>query len=49
MRKLIVSNFVTLDGYYEGKDKSINALFDYYHEDYSGDNSFDFSNRLYPK
>lgn len=44
MRKLIVSNFVTLDGCYEGKDKSINSLFDYYHEDYSGDNSFDFYN-----
>lgn len=41
MRKLIVSNFVTLDGYYEGKDKSINSLFDYYHEDYSGDQNFD--------
>ncbi len=44
MRKLIVSNFVTLDGYYEGQDKSINSLFDYYHEDYSGDNSFDYYN-----
>lgn len=44
MRKLIVSNFVTLDGYYEGKDKSINSLFDYYHEDYSGDQSFDYYN-----
>ena len=44
MRKLIVSNFVTLDGYYEGKDKSINSLFDYYHEDYSGDDKFDFYN-----
>ena len=44
MRKLIVSNFVTLDGLYEGQDKSINSLFDYYHEDYSGDNSFDFYN-----
>jgi dihydrofolate reductase len=42
MRKLIVSNFVTLDGLYEGKDKSINSLYDYYHEDYSGDDSFDF-------
>jgi dihydrofolate reductase len=42
MRKLIVNNFVTLDGYYEGKDKTINSLFDYYHEDYSGDNSFDY-------
>lgn len=44
MRKLIVSNFVTLDGYYEGKDKSINSLFDYNHEDYAGDDSFDFYN-----
>ena len=44
MRKLIVSNFVTLDGYYEGEDKSINSLFDYYHEDYSGDDNFDFYN-----
>ena len=42
MRKLIVNNFVTLDGYYEGKDKSINSLYEYYHEDYSGDDSFDF-------
>jgi dihydrofolate reductase len=42
MRKLIVNNFVTLDGYYEGKDKSINGLFDYYHEDYYGDQNFDF-------
>jgi len=44
MRKLIVSNFVTLDGYYEGKDKSIDSLFDCYHEDYSGDDNFDFYN-----
>ena len=44
MRKLIVSNFVTLDGLYEGKDKGINSLYDYYHEDYTGDNSFDFYN-----
>ena len=34
MRKLIVSNFVTLDGFYDGKDKSLKAIFDYYHEDY---------------
>lgn len=44
MRKLIVSNFVAVDGYYEGKDKSINSLFDYYHQDYSGDYSFDHYN-----
>jgi dihydrofolate reductase len=44
MRKLIVSNFVTLDGYYEGPDKSIDSLFDYYHEDYQGDENFDYYN-----
>ncbi len=44
MRKLIVSNFVTLDGFYEGKNKSIEPLFDYYHMDYRGDQSFDFYN-----
>src|SRR5215475_6982599 len=44
MRKLIVSNFATVDGYYEGTDKSINSLFEYFHEDYHGDNKFDFYN-----
>jgi dihydrofolate reductase len=44
MRKLIVSNFVTVDGLYEGKDKSINSLYDFYHEDYYGDDSYDFYN-----
>ena len=44
MRKLIVSNFVTLDGFYEDKDKSLNSLFDYYHEDYHGDDNFDHYN-----
>lgn len=44
MRKLIVSNFVTVDGLYEGKDKNIHSLYDYYHEDYSNDDSFDFYN-----
>jgi dihydrofolate reductase len=44
MRKLIVSNFLTLDGLYEGKDKNTTSLYDYYHEDYHGDNSFDFYN-----
>jgi dihydrofolate reductase len=42
MRKLIVNNFSTVDGFYEGKDKSINGLYEYYHADYSGDDSFDF-------
>lgn len=44
MRKLIVSNLVTLDGYYEGKGGNLNALFDYFHEDYTGDETFDFYN-----
>src|SRR5437773_545897 len=44
MRKLIVSNFSTVDGYYEDKNKDIGSLFDYYHQDYSGDNHFDFYN-----
>src|SRR5438876_8371095 len=44
MRKLIVSNLVSLDGYYEGKDRNLNALFDYFHEDYAGDQSFDHYN-----
>ncbi len=42
MRKLIVSNLVSLDGYYEGKDRNLNALFDYFHADYSSDENFDY-------
>jgi dihydrofolate reductase len=41
MRKLIVSNIVSLDGYYEGKNRSLEALFDYFHEDYAGDQNLD--------
>jgi len=41
MRKIIVSNVVSLDGYYEGKDRNLDALFDYFHEDYMGDQNFD--------
>jgi len=44
MRKLIVSNLVTVDGYYEGKDRNLNALFDYFHKDYAGDENFDHYN-----
>ena len=44
MRKLIVSNFVTLDGFYESKNKTFDAFFDHYHEDYHGDDSFDHYN-----
>jgi hypothetical protein len=42
MRKLIVSNLTTLDGYYEGKDRNLNANYDYFHEDYAGDQNFDY-------
>jgi dihydrofolate reductase len=42
MRKLIVNNFVTVDGYYESKDKTIDRLFEYYHDDYAGDQNFDY-------
>ena len=44
MRKLIVSNFLTLDGYYDGKDRNLSAIFEYFHEDYAGDENFDFYN-----
>ena len=40
-RKLIVSNIQSLDGYYEGKHKSLAALFDYCHADYAGDQHLD--------
>jgi len=41
MRNLIVTNVVSLDGFYEGKDRSLDALFEYFHEVYYGDESFD--------
>ena len=48
MRKLIVGNMMSLDGYYEGKDRSLGALFEYFHEDYAGDETLDqyFTERL---
>ena len=48
MRKIIVGNVCSLDGYYEGKDRSLNALFDYFHPDYAGDETVDhyFAERL---
>ena len=44
MRKLIVSNFVTLDGYYESEDKTFDRFFAYQHPDYAGDDQFDYYN-----
>jgi dihydrofolate reductase len=44
MRKLIVSNAISLDGYYEGPGKKVMALFDYRLEAYPTDESFDVYN-----
>jgi dihydrofolate reductase len=44
MRKLIVSNAMSLDGYYEGPGKNVMALFDYRLEVYPTDESFDVYN-----
>lgn len=41
MRKLIVCNILSIDGYYEGKDRSLSALFDNYHEEYAGNQAHD--------
>ena len=48
MRKLIVGNMMSLDGYYEGKDRNLEALFDYFHPDYAGDERLDqyFTERM---
>jgi dihydrofolate reductase len=43
MRKLIVSNMTSLDGYYEGPGKNVMVLFDY-RWDYPTDESFDAYN-----
>ena len=44
MRKLIVSNFVTLEALYKGKDRNFHSLHDSYRKDYHGDDSCDFYN-----
>jgi dihydrofolate reductase len=41
MRKLIVSNLMSLDGYYEGPGKNVMDLFAYRREAYEADESFD--------
>ncbi|HET8663788.1 MAG TPA: dihydrofolate reductase family protein [Nocardioides sp.] len=41
MRKLIVSNFQTLDGYYESSDKTFHRFFDYFLEEYGANEAFD--------
>lgn len=44
MRKLIVTNIVSLDGYHEGPGKNVMALFDYRLDAYPTDESFDAYN-----
>jgi len=44
MRKLIVCNIMSLDGYYEGPGKDVMALFGYRWEAYPMDESFDIYN-----
>ena len=44
MRKLIVSNIISLDGYYEGPGKNVMVLFDYRLDAYPMDESFDAYN-----
>jgi len=48
VRKLIVGNMMSLDGYYEGKNRDLGTLFDYFHKDYAGDERLDqyFTERL---
>ncbi|MBK8083382.1 MAG: dihydrofolate reductase family protein [Devosia sp.] len=41
MRKLVVSNFATLDGLFDGPEGDIGPLFRYFHPDYHADPSFD--------
>jgi dihydrofolate reductase len=42
--KLIVSNFITIDGLYAGPNDDMGALFTYQHPDYARDDTFDFYN-----
>ena len=44
MRKLIVSNFVTVDGFYEDRSHDIASFFEHQHPAYAGDDAFDFFN-----
>lgn len=44
MGKLIVSNFITIDGLYSGPGDDMGVLFAYQHPDYAQDDTFDFYN-----
>lgn len=41
MRRLIVSNFMTLDGFYESADKTFHRFFEHFLEDYGDNEAFD--------
>lgn len=41
VRKLIVSNFMTLDGYYESQDKTFHRFFEHWLEEYGANEAFD--------
>lgn len=45
MRKLLVSNFQTLDGFYESEDKTFGRFFDYFLPEYGRNEAFDIYNR----
>ena len=44
MRKLIMTNMMSLDGYFEGPGKDVMALFSYWRKAYPKDESFDAYN-----
>jgi len=44
MRKLIVSNFATLDGFYESLERSLAPFYEFEHPDYAKDDAFDHYN-----
>jgi hypothetical protein len=39
--KVVVSNIISVDGFYEGKGRSIGELFHYMHQDYRDDDKID--------
>jgi dihydrofolate reductase len=45
VRRLIVSNFQTLDGFYESEDKTFHRFFDYWLDEYGNNEAFDVYNR----
>ena len=42
MSKIIVSNLMSLDGYYEGPGKNVDAIWKFHHSDYANDMSFHY-------